>query len=537
MQFNTIIARRGAAALFFTTATVMLVTSPSIAQPILLIEDCGTISPGPQSCILFTTDAGATFAVSGEIPGGLFDRVWITGTSTPGNVGCFPVEIPVLDVITAGECFNECGALQPGPQGCPILSLDNGEFVFLENVDITVFDPNVWVKGCLNPQSLICAPFTAPGVEDNRIGACFEGCGTLIQGVECVLFEADAGGTYLVANRGPFGVGDRVFVRGCVDPLCVSFCSPTNGCIIDNLIRACCDCPGDMNGDGVRAGNDIAGFVRCLVGPVPGEVCACADIDGDGAVTPADIPPFVQLLLDNAPCEPVGACCQDIDDGPLAFDHCEIATETACVAGGGVFQGAGSECGLEACCLSTGYCQETDPGCCVASGGQPLGPGSTCADTACDAVGACCSLTANITCHEFTPAECESFGGFFLGAGTVCGGHRACCMPDDSCLFIDVVCCVEIGGTPSAPNVECLGDGACCLDFDDGPLQYDTCRVIDRICCEQQGGVYQGLGTQCTVEACCLPAGGCQETDPQCCAASGGSPGGPGSTCTSVPCF
>ena len=68
----------------------------------------------------------------------------------------------------------------------------------------------------------------------------FEGCGDLVQGVECVLFQADAGGLYLLSNLGSFQVGDRVEVRGCPKD-CITICQQGNGCIEDNTIQLCED--------------------------------------------------------------------------------------------------------------------------------------------------------------------------------------------------------------------------------------------------------------------------------------------------------
>jgi hypothetical protein len=66
----------------------------------------------------------------------------------------------------------------------------------------------------------------------------FFGTGTLSQGVECVLFEADVGGVYILDNLGAFTVGDRVYVMGNLDPNCISICMEGNGCIRNNTIEA-----------------------------------------------------------------------------------------------------------------------------------------------------------------------------------------------------------------------------------------------------------------------------------------------------------
>ncbi len=56
---------------------------------------------------------------------------------------------------------------------------------------------------------------------------------------------------------------------------------------------------GDVNGDGLRNGLDIQGFVDTVLAPgaaSPAEFCA-ADMNGDGVVTFADVPGFVTCLL------------------------------------------------------------------------------------------------------------------------------------------------------------------------------------------------------------------------------------------------
>jgi hypothetical protein len=59
---------------------------------------------------------------------------------------------------------------------------------------------------------------------------------------------------------------------------------------------------GDLNGDVLRDGLDIADFVATVISPgtaTPAEFCA-ADMDGDRAVTLADVPLFVTCLLTGA---------------------------------------------------------------------------------------------------------------------------------------------------------------------------------------------------------------------------------------------
>ena len=75
----------------------------------------------------------------------------------------------------------------------------------------------------------------------------FEGCGVLVQGVECVLFLADAGGLYVLDNLWDFRVGDRVRVRGQLSSPCFTFCMQGDGCILHNIIWPCPRC--DFNTD------------------------------------------------------------------------------------------------------------------------------------------------------------------------------------------------------------------------------------------------------------------------------------------------
>ncbi|MGE0480000.1 MAG: hypothetical protein AB7Q17_05955 [Phycisphaerae bacterium] len=67
----------------------------------------------------------------------------------------------------------------------------------------------------------------------------FSGCGVLVRGVECVLFAADGGGLYYLGVVDGFAVGDRVHVRGALDPECISICQQGDGCIVDAVVATC----------------------------------------------------------------------------------------------------------------------------------------------------------------------------------------------------------------------------------------------------------------------------------------------------------
>jgi hypothetical protein len=132
----------------------------------------------------------------------------------------------------------------------------------------------------------------------------FDDCGVLIQAVECVLFQADTGGLYLLNNLGKFQVGDHVRVRGILNPSCVSICMQGNGCIEYNTISACLR--GDLNGDN---NVDIDDFTILLsnwleTGCAEPDFCKGADLNRDGIVDTNDFSLFADSWLKSADDEP-----------------------------------------------------------------------------------------------------------------------------------------------------------------------------------------------------------------------------------------
>ena len=68
-------------------------------------------------------------------------------------------------------------------------------------------------------------------------------CGELVPGAECVLFQQDFGGIYVLANYAGFQVGDRVRVNGSLTRDCITVCMQGDGCIQENTIEACSPTP------------------------------------------------------------------------------------------------------------------------------------------------------------------------------------------------------------------------------------------------------------------------------------------------------
>ena len=201
------------------------------------------------------------------------------------------------------------------------------------------------------------------------------------------------------------------------------------------------------------------------------------------------------------PCEPeVGACCLDLEAGPLVYETCVEMDEDSCVAQGGFFQGLGTQCEIEACCLPDGYCDNADPACCVASGGTPQGPGSQCTEPQ-----ACC-LPGGL-CAMLDPLCCMDLDGIPQEPGTICTEEQPCCLPDGSCEMVDPLCCDELGGHASP------GNEPICLNDNNNNGVDDACEVPQPL------------------QACCLPLGNCADLTHNDCVAAGGDPQGPGVLC------
>ncbi|MDT8301708.1 MAG: DUF3160 domain-containing protein [Sedimentisphaerales bacterium] len=131
--------------------------------------------------------------------------------------------------------------------------------------------------------------------------AYFDDCGVLVQAVECVLFQPDTGGLYLLNNLSKFKAGDHVRVRGILNPSCASICMQGNGCIEYNTISACLR--GDLDSDN---NIDIDDFAILLshwleTGCAEPDFCDGADLNRDGIV---DINDFI-LFADSWPQSPV----------------------------------------------------------------------------------------------------------------------------------------------------------------------------------------------------------------------------------------
>lgn len=133
-----------------------------------------------------------------------------------------------------------------------------------------------------------------------------------VNGVSVGVFNPGCHATS-ITNANPLRIGSRsssvsAVFDGCIDEveLFNRVLNPVEVASLYNARHAgkCkCHCLGDMNGDGVLNGKDIAPFIRCLLNnSLPMDNCTCADINGDFSVNYSDVAPFVTSLLTKQPC-------------------------------------------------------------------------------------------------------------------------------------------------------------------------------------------------------------------------------------------
>ncbi len=279
-----------------------------------------------------------------------------------------------------------------------------------------------------------------------------------------------------------------------LSPTCEGFCLPGETCIqsrsfdpLTGAVTVCCDCQPvcplttdpavdpcaalqatDCVSDGTTNGRCRPKFVT-VVGGVPVVTqCECAEpqddcgpigIDVDVVFCPGGCTPPQQgeclvhangvslgsnavtvspnlegavLTCDCADPPVVGACCFDAD-GDMLAESCSVITLTECNTLGGMFAGAGTNCGVSGAC---------------------------CVDRDLDGVNDAC-IAADSTC-------CEALAGDFQGAGTSCQGDSnnngiddICdCELDDAGTVIALRSGNGLTGAPDAEITMLSGPGA-----------------------------------------------------------------------------
>ncbi|MCA9243469.1 MAG: hypothetical protein KDA32_05915 [Phycisphaerales bacterium] len=152
---------------FFAIATICLCPTFVAAAE---ISACGRLIEGVE-CTLFQADDGQTYAL-GNLGGfNVGAEVWVRGEVIPDCITfCSPTAGCVFD-NTIAECYDICGTLVAGPQGCPAIEL-NVAVLIIENAGVYPPGTAIHVRGCFNPESRLCSPLTLPGIEDNTIETC-----------------------------------------------------------------------------------------------------------------------------------------------------------------------------------------------------------------------------------------------------------------------------------------------------------------------------------------------------------------------------
>jgi hypothetical protein len=150
-------------------------------------------------------------------------------------------------------------------------------------------------------------------------------------------------------------------------------------------------------------------------------------------------------------CGPLGACC--LPDGSCI----PFACFSECVAMGGTYIGAGTECfqcpGITVgCCFCDGSCQDLTEEDCIAAGGVSQGPGTSCATGFCDVPGPTVCCFPDGTCSsEISCLDCDDAGGVVTFGdcqqpGICPSPIGACCLPSNQCVDVTEAECGELGG-------------------------------------------------------------------------------------------
>jgi hypothetical protein len=168
-------------------------------------------------------------------------RLRIKETLMPRRIwGLAWLPAALLAAAAAGQesNFDQCGDLVRGAE-CVLLRADDESLWVLDDRGEFDVGDRVHVIGEADANCVSTCQEGDGCVTVASIRHCdgaFVECGTLVQGVECVLFESDTNFLFAVENLGDFDVGDRVRVAGTLEGDCVTACLQTHGCISENTI-------------------------------------------------------------------------------------------------------------------------------------------------------------------------------------------------------------------------------------------------------------------------------------------------------------
>ncbi|MCA9254536.1 MAG: hypothetical protein KDA33_02815, partial [Phycisphaerales bacterium] len=162
------------------------------------------------------------------------------------------------------------------------------------------------------------------------------------------------------------------------------------------------------------------------------------------------------------------------------------------------------------------------PDCCAALSGAALGVGSQCnsgGGGACPPLGACC--LPNETCVFVTPAVCVTQGGAYRGDDVACAAvdctrpdpqpapQGACCISDGTCNETTQADCEDGGASYRGDNTLCANTDCSTSGPAPAPAPLGACCLGDNSCsdlssddCTAMNGEYLGSNTNCGVVDC-----------------------------------
>jgi len=256
------------------------------------------------------------------------------------------------------------------------------------------------------------------------------------------------------------------------------FCNGIESCDNCNLLE-CCQCCFQKLGICLWGVDAIQCFLqggmpecfdyRCLGQPPCDDGVACTVDTCDEAQRSCESTPNNLFCEDGVFCNGTEACdpadgCQagtpiDCDDGvACTVDACDQMTDVCTSNAYDSLCDDGLYCnGLEYCDPELG-CQVTiivdcddGIGCTIDTCDEPS---DACSNTYEASICGSCCLQIGECIDGLTAEECATASGAF-GQGTVCQGVAACCLPDESCIDVDVTCCQAQGGIPESAGLLC----------------------------------------------------------------------------------
>ncbi len=142
----------------------------------------------------------------------------------------------------SAQSVDDCGELIAGVE-CTLLRLDDGRVFIPSSTDGFDVGDRVRVTGTVESDCVSICQQGDGCLDVDSISVCttrpIAGCGTMIDGVECLLIELDSGERVVPSVQGDFGVGARVYVAGELEENAITTCQEGDGYLDVTTLRAC----------------------------------------------------------------------------------------------------------------------------------------------------------------------------------------------------------------------------------------------------------------------------------------------------------